>query len=414
VSRRRSIIDLGNAWMALMAGLLAGCAGEPPSPRTLSATEIESPAGADSGEPFLSLAGDTVLMSWLGRSPDGARRLVFARWADESWQEPVVVTERTTLLVNVADFPSVVRDPTGTVWAHWLERDPDGGYGVRVVSSPDGGASWSDPWTPHEDRTPTDHGFVSWVPQDVGVGLVWLDGRAFATSAGGADPAMETALYYRGAGASGASAPETLVDARVCDCCQTDAALTSRGPIVVYRDRSPEEVRDIRVTHLEDGVWGEGRLVHDDGWVTGACPVNGPAVAARGDRVAVAWFTAANAEPRVHAAFSDDAARTFAAPTRVDDGAPAGRPDVVLLDDGTALVSWVERTGGAGTEVRLRRVGRRGEPLETLGVTGPFSERVMGFARLARTPEGTILLAWMDGAEIVPRVRVTRIDVEQR
>ena len=107
--------------------------------------------------------------------------------------------------------------------------------------------------------------------------LVWLDGRAFA----GAPPAMETALYSRAIGAEGPIGPEVAVDVRVCDCCQTDVATTEDGPVLVYRDRSPEEIRDIRVARLEDGRWTPGPLVHEDGWETGACPINGPAVAAR-------------------------------------------------------------------------------------------------------------------------------------
>ena len=33
-----------------------------------------------------------------------------------------------------------------------------------------------------------------------------------------------------------------------CDCCQTDAALTARGPLLVYRGRTPDEIRDISPT----------------------------------------------------------------------------------------------------------------------------------------------------------------------
>ena len=338
----------------------------------------------------------------------------FARYVESAWEESVVVTERESLLVNVADFPSVVPGPDGALWAHWLERDTDGlGYGIRITHSDDGGATWAEPFTPHEDGTSTEHGFVSAVPTDGGMGFVWLDGRAFSVQEGGSSPTMETALYFRTADASGPAGPETRLDIRVCDCCQTDLSVTSRGPVLVYRDRSPEEIRDIRVTRYENGSWTEGRLVHEDGWETGACPINGPAVAARDERVAVVWFTAAGGEQIVNVAFSDDAARSFGAPTRVDDGNPAGRVDVVLLRDGSALVSWLERTGGEGAEVRVRRVGPRGQLLETASPTRPFSERATGFPRLARASDGAIILAWTDGAELRPRVRVTRIEVEE-
>ena len=67
------------------------------------------------------------------------------------------------------------------------------------------------------------------------------------------------------------------------------------------------------------------------GWLAAtACPVNG-AVAAAGERVAVAWFTGADKTPRVKLAFSNDAGETFGQPVAVDDGNPTGRVDVLLL-----------------------------------------------------------------------------------
>jgi hypothetical protein len=395
----------------LVCAVLAACS-EPPAALSLIAGADDAPAGADSGEPFLYSDGDTVLMSWLERSGTGARRLLLSRYVGGEWSVPRAIAERDRFLVNVADFPSVVRGDDGTLWAHWLERDPEGfGYGVRVVSSVDDGASWSDPWTPHEDGTPTEHGFVTLVPRDGGVGILWLDGRAFAGVRGGG-PVAETALFYRRADVADDYGDESELDSRVCDCCQLDAATTAEGTVVVYRDRSPEEIRDIRVLRYDEGSWIDGGLVHADGWETGACPINGPAVAAANRTVAVAWFTAADGQARVQVAFSQDGGRSFAPPTRVDDGAPAGRVDVVLLADGSALVSWVERTGGDGAAARLRRVGPHGRLLETLDATSAFTERVTGFPRLAPAGEGAILLAWTDGAEVTPRVRVTRIDLE--
>jgi len=397
--------------LVAMAALLgvAACR-EPPSPVELAAAEIESPADVDSGEPFLAVGDGDVLMSWIGRSPSGDRDVRFSRYGDSGWTEPRVMIEGERLLVNVSDFPSIAQGPDGVLWAHWLERDGAGlGYGIRVTRSDDGGASWSEPWTPHADGTAADHGFVSMVPGEGGLNIVWLDGRAFA----GSPPTAETALYSRAIGAEGLIGPEVEVDERVCDCCQTDVATTDDGPVLVYRDRSPGEIRDIRVARLENGRWTPGPLVHEDGWETGACPINGPAVAASGQLVAVAWFTAVEGESRVNVAFSDDGARSFGAPVRVDAGAPAGRVDIVLLDDGSAVVGWVERTGGDRVDVRLRRVGRGGRLLEAISATAPWSERVLGFPRLARARDGAIIVAWTDGTEIIPRVRVTRIAVEE-
>lgn len=351
-------------------------------------------------------------MSWI-EPADGERghRVRFARYTDGAWTPPRTVARGDRFFVNWADFPSIT-EIGGTLVAHWLQRGPQGGYdyGVRVSVSRDGGASWSEPWTPHDDGTPTEHGFVSMFPLDGGgTGLVWLDGRKFARGPDGGPPTEEMTLRHRTLGSDGRPGAETVVDGRICDCCQTDAAVTTRGPVVVYRDRSAGEIRDIRLARLEEAGWTGGTLVHADGWEIASCPVNGPAVAARGDQVVTAWFTAAGDEPRVRAAFSSDAGDRFDPPLEVDDGAPVGRVDVVLLADGSAVVSWLERTG-EGAEVRMRRVAADGARSPSAAVAASSSERASGFPRMVALEGERLLLAWTDVGDDTSWVRVARAD----
>jgi hypothetical protein len=106
-------------------------------------------------------------------------------------------------------------------------------------------------------------------------------------------------------------------------------------------------LRDISVAQLTATGWTTPQPVHADGWHMTGCPVNGPAIDARGRDVAVAWFTAPD-RPRVRLAFSSDGGRTFSEPIEVAAGAVAGRVDVALLDDGRAVVSWLaDAPGGA-------------------------------------------------------------------
>jgi hypothetical protein len=184
--------------------------------------------------------------------------------------------------------------------------------------------------------------------------------------------------------------------------------------VVVYRDRTEEEIRDIYITRFEDGAWTEGRPVHADGWKIPACPVNGPAVATRDDDVAVAWFSAPDDVPAVHVAFSTDGGRRFGPAIRVDDGQPAGRVDVMMLGDGAALVSWLERTGGDRADVRLRRIGPDGAASEASTLTGSSAERASGFPRMISAPDGGVLVAWTDVADDEPRVRVRRLELGDR
>ncbi|HUP01016.1 MAG TPA: sialidase family protein [Gemmatimonadota bacterium] len=390
---------------------------------------LPSPAAPGSGEPHLFGTGPEAWLSWIepageaeGESEgEAAHALRFAVWDEAGWSEPRTVAQGGNWFVNWADFPSLVRLPDGGLAAHWLARiGPETyAYEVRIATSEDAGATWSEPIVPHRDGTPTEHGFVSLFPAPGGAGLgaVWLDGRNFAAAgepetgegashdAGGA----EMTLRYAVIGPDGSLADETLLDGRACECCQTGAAVTARGPVVVYRDRSADEVRDIAVIRLVDGRWTVPRTVHDDGWEIAACPVNGPAIAADRERVAVAWFTAAGDTARVLLAFSDDAGATFGPPARIDEGAPAGRVDVALLSDGSALATWIERAGGEAA-VRVRRVGAHGTPGPAVRVAATTEDRASGFPQMALAGE-RVLFAWTEPGE-PSRVRVAAASLE--
>ena len=67
--------------------------------------------------------------------------------------------------------------------------------------------------------------------------------------------------------------------------------MTADGPLVVFRDRSPRDIRDIHASLFTGGAWTQPRPVHVDNWRIEACPVNGPAVSASGKHAATAWLT---------------------------------------------------------------------------------------------------------------------------
>ena len=356
---------------------------------------LANPAAAGSMTPFLH-ADDrgVVRMSWL-EPADTGHALRFAELNGTTWSEPRTIAQSTQWFVNWADFPSLLSLSDGTLAAHWLEREGPGtyAYGVRIAVSNDGGATWSPAVTPHRDGKLVEHGFVSMFPVSDGFGAVWLDGRNMAGSEGAGGHGMGADMTLRATTieAGGALGEERLVDDRTCECCQTDVAVAAGRPVLVYRDRSPDEVRDIAISRYEDGGWTAPRTVHADGWNILACPVNGPAIAADGDRIAVAWFTAAQDTPRVRIAFSTDGGDTFGAPVRVDEGDPAGRVDVLLLDGGDALVSWLEH--GEPATVRIRHIAADGRPGPSTIVAETSGERASGFPRMARTAAG-VLFAW--------------------
>jgi hypothetical protein len=354
---------------------------------------LSSPAVPGSAEPNLAAGRDgKVYMTWL-EPADSGHALRFAVLDGDRWSSPRTIRAGRDFFVNWADFPSIAVLDGGRLAVHWLQRNGKGtyAYGVRVSQSKDGGRTWSRPIMPHRDSSQTEHGFVAMWRESGRLGAVWLDGRKFSKE--GHHASNDMMLVSTTIDAEGKLGAEVRLDERTCDCCQNAAAMTSKGPIVAYRDRSPDEIRDIYMTRRVAGRWTEGTPVYSDNWKIAACPVNGPSVAASGKRVALAWFTAASDSPRVKVAFSDDAGEKFGAPVRVDDGNPAGRVDVALLQNGAALITWIERTGGDTAAVRVRRVESNGRMGEAMTIAKSSAARASGFPRMAIT--GTeVVFAW--------------------
>jgi hypothetical protein len=358
---------------------------------------LESPAAPGSGEPNLFTGPDKVVyLSWIERANPG-HALRFATYSPgaKSWSAAHTIVEGENWFVNWADFPSLAVGQDGNLVAHWLARSGKDtyAYSVYVRHSSDGGKTWSPSRTLHDDTTQTEHGFVSLLPiADTGTTLaVWVDGRKFA------EGQRDMTLRARMIRADGSFAPEMLVDGRICECCQTSAVRLPGGKaLVAYRDRSAEEVRDIYVARYENGTWSAPMVVHNDGWKIRSCPVNGPSLDALGERVVVAWFTGAESTPRVRVAFTSDGGRTFAKPIQVDRGKPVGRVDAVMLDDGSAVVSWVESEEGENQAAFLvRRVARSGAMSEPVRIEDTTSARASGFPRVARSGSH-LIFAWTE------------------
>jgi hypothetical protein len=370
----------------------------PPAAPPRALDSLASPAAPGSAEPSLTVGPDgRVYMSWIEpASPGNALR--FAVLDGTTWSAPQTIVARPDFFVNWADFPSLEVTDSRRLTAHWLQRNGTGtyAYGVRLSQSRDGGRTWSAPVTPHRDTSQTEHGFVAMWSEgtsatDGGVGAVWLDGRKY--KAAGHNAANEMMLVSTTLRPNGTLGQEVRLDERTCDCCLNAAVMTAKGPIVAYRNRSADEIRDIYVTRRVAGRWTAGTPVHDDRWQIAACPVNGPALAARGNAVALAWFTAPGDSGRVNVAFSDNAGATFGAPIRVDGGTPAGRVDVVLLPNGDALVTWVERVGGDIAAVRARRITRAGVAGAPVTVASSSAARASGFPRAVATG-ASVVFAW--------------------
>jgi hypothetical protein len=415
------------ATVLFVARLPAG----PAAPEVSSAVTplaLEAPRGSAQPRLARTPAGD-ALISWMepGLTAGTTRLRVATRSPGAAaWTDPRTVVEGADWFVNWADVPSVV-PLTDTLWAaHWLVRsDParQYAYDVRVAISADGGVTWGRPFSPHDDGTPTEHGFATVVPWpgastsgrgagvgDAGVGIVWLDGRAMTPGAHGPGDHGSMSLRAARLAPDGGVLDAAVLDDRVCECCPTAAVTVGDAIVVAYRNRSAGEIRDIHVARYAGGRWDEGRPAADDGWHITACPVNGPALAAHGRAVALAWFTAADDEARVRVAFSPDAGVTWQAGPRVDEGRALGRVSVDMLDDRSAVVGWIEADEQAAS-VRLRRIRRQDMAAgRSVTVARVAQSRLSGYPRLQRTGD-EFVVAWVDTAEGATQVRTVTLPV---
>lgn len=359
----------------------------------LTFQEVDVPAPPGSGYPQLTSSPRGATLSWIELDGPTAA-LKFAERTPDGWSDVRTAATGDDWFITSADVPSVLRMSDGTLVANWYPTvDPlIEAYDMRLSFSKDEGRTWAPAFAPHHDGTKTQHGFATLFElPGRGVGLVWLDGRDRELNT--ADPlGGSMALYFAAFDTTWKQTAETAVNMRVCECCQTSAVAVGMEVLVAFRDRSSEEVRDIHVSRLQNGTWTAAQPLHSDNWTIDACPINGPALSARDSLVAAAWFTAPNDEGRAFAAFSQDGGRTWGSPIRLDEVASLGHVDVELLDDGSALASWVESAGGR-SQFKVRRVAASGARSESMNVPG--AGRVSGYPRMARAGED-VLLAWAE------------------
>jgi hypothetical protein len=366
----------------------------PPAPPAWNVTvePLDVPAGPRSVEPQLTASSRGVLLSWVEQNDKGAA-LKYVERTQGAWSEARTVASGREWFLSYADMPTVQRLHDGSLVANWyLATNPLAeGYDILMAYSKDEGKTWSRPFKPHRDKTKTQHGFASIFELPAGgVGLVWLDARDQENNTTDPEGGV-VSLYAASFDAAWKQTGESLVDRRVCECCTTSAAVTDEGVVAAFRDRSDKEIRNIAVTRLEGGKWTEATVVHDDNWEIDSCPINGPALSARGPNVAAAWFTAKDDKGRAFAAFSRDGGRTWGAPIQLEDQVSRGYVDIEMLEDGSAVATWVEFAEGR-SQFKMRRVDASGVRSAAVTVANNTTG-VTGYPRVARSGND-LVLAW--------------------
>lgn len=361
-----------------------------------------SPAEDSCAEPYLfSDKSGTVYLSWIEKKNKTAA-LKFSSLNNDQWSSPVTIASGNNWFVNWADYPVIAADTKGNLIAHYLEKSDTGKftYDIKITLSSDTGKTWSATKLLNEDSIRAEHGFVSIVPYNDGFFACWLDGRKTggAEHEGHAGHHGEMTMRAAILDKKGNKTNEWELDERVCDCCQTTATMTDAGPVVIYRDRSEDEVRDMSIVRYVNGQWTDPVSIYADNWKINACPVNGPRVSAIGNQLVVAWFTMKDKKGEVKLMFSTNGGATFGTLVRIDEGNAIGRVDAELLDSTTAIVSWME-----GGDIKAAKVLADGTKKNSVMIASSSDKRSSGFPQMVRSGN-RIFFAWTDDKSKTVRV----------
>ncbi len=403
---------------------LAACQRDAPSPPAVANASGDYqvqvwplPAEVGAMAPDLSVAPDgRLLLSWINKQQGRRNALQFATYTlAGGWQsQPRTVAVGEALVANWADTPHMLGTTDGALWVQWLQASAagPGAYDTVLARSRDGGMNWSQLTRVNDDEGAAEHGFAAmWAEGADALGIAWLDGRAQTASHAKAEPDGAGMMQLRANrfDLDLARGTDALVDASACDCCQVDVTVGSKGPLLVYRDRTVEEIRDIAVVRLQDGAWSGPKLVHADGWKIAGCPVNGPAIAARQAGVVVGWYSEAGGQAALRLARSNDGGDTFGAPVLVEQGTTVlGRVDVAL-DATQAWVSWLREVDGAQTLMLARYTPDLSRQLQRIEVAKLEARgRASGMPKLA-VDAGGAWLVWTDVIGGVPQLRGAQV-----
>ncbi|MGE0587721.1 MAG: exo-alpha-sialidase [Cyclobacteriaceae bacterium] len=379
---------------------IMGCGSDKNNKSSYKVTDIASPTGAFSAEPFLYTdSNGQVYLSWVEKM-DSSHVFKYATLNGETWSEPTAIGESSSWFVNWADYPMIATQDGSQMLAHVLAKSGEStyAYDVKMFSSLDSGTTWNQPFVLHDDNKQAEHGFVSMVPYGNDIFVTWLDGRNTVMEGmenmTGHD-GHQGAMSLRGAiiDYNGNKIYEWELDNKTCDCCQTASAITDNGPVAVYRDRSDDEIRDMSIVRWVNGEWTEPKTVYADNWKIAGCPVNGPRISAKGNTLAGAWFGLVDNEAQVKVIFSNDGGETFGNPVRIDEGKPIGRVDVEMMGNDQAMVSWME-----GTKIKVVSVGAGGTKGEPIEVGSSSEARSSGFPQMTKNGND-LIFAWTDDGE---------------
>ena len=359
-------------------------------------------------QPNLVSYNGSLSLSWISSKEENKAFLNYSQYKKGRWIKPQVIASGSDWFVNWADFPAHAINQDLIITSH-LKKSASGTYTYDVILNLQklSGEKIREDFLLNTDGVKAEHGFVSIMANNKkGFFITWLDGRNTIEKKLEGDHKPMT-IRFAEITDKGDVIKESELDASTCDCCQTSIAITNDGPIVVYRDRSEEEVRDIYIVKNINGTWEKPNAVHDDGWIINGCPVNGPKVAVNSKNLAVSWFTVSNNHPLVNVSFSKNNGNSFGAPLKVNDHDAIGRVDVAFLNDEEVIVSYME-VDDIGTYLRIKKVSFDGKISEPITISKIDGGRNTGVPQL-EIIDSEIFIVWtifLDGMNQLKSIKL--------
>jgi hypothetical protein len=336
-------------------------------------------------QPSLVSGEGSLSLSWISSNEGNKSTLNFSQLKEGKWTNTQTMATGSNWFVNWADFPAHAINEN-LILSSYLKKSDSGTYTYDVILSLQklSGEKVKEDFLLNTDGVKAEHGFVSIIPNhNQGFFITWLDGRnTVDKDLDGYHKPMT--IRFAEITNKGDIIDESELDSATCDCCQTSIAVTNKGPVVVYRDRSYKEVRDIYIARKINGIWGVPTPIHNDGWEINGCPVNGPKVASNSNNLAISWFTVSNEKPTVNLSFSKSNGASFGTPIKINDDDAIGRVDVAFLNPQEVLVSYIEGDD-VGTYLRIKKVSIDGK------VSAPITISKIDGGRNSGVPQLEIL-----------------------
>ena len=333
-------------------------------------------------QPSLVSGEGSLSLSWISSNEGNKSTLNFSQLKEGKWTNTQTMATGSNWFVNWADFPAHAINEN-LILSSYLKKSDSGTYTYDVILSLQklSGEKVKEDFLLNTDGVKAEHGFVSIIPNhNQGFFITWLDGRnTVDNDLDGYHKPMT--IRFAEITNKGDIIDESELDSATCDCCQTSIAVTNKGPVVVYRDRSDKEVRDIYIARKINGIWEVPTPIHNDGWEINGCPVNGPKVASNSNNLAVSWFTVSNEKPTVNLSFSKSNGASFGTPIKINDDDAIGRVDVAFLNPQEVLVSYIEGDD-VGTYLRIKKVSIDGKVSAPITISKIDSGRNSGVPQL--------------------------------